>query len=83
MYFKEKNIEETYVSSYGDAKQKWPITVMATYNSEKNKARDDVAAFISQANNLIREYNSQSEKFNWSLFNTRADKPPQKFQEYN
>lgn len=78
---KEANIDESYKTSYGQSTKDWPLHVQAQYNTEKTNARNDRAAFTSQANNLIREYNSQSGKFNWAPFNTKGDKPPEKFEE--
>jgi hypothetical protein len=75
------NVDSNY-SAYGSDKSKWPAHIQVTYNHEKQQSRDDLTAIISQRNNLSRDYNAQSEKFNWAPFKTRLDKPREKFQEY-
>lgn len=75
------NVDSSYVA-YGADKSKWAPHVQVTYNRERQQARDDLTAVASQRNNLVREYNAQSEKFNWRSFETRLDKPREKFQEY-
>lgn len=79
---KESDIDSSYFKSYGVSQRDWPLTVQVTYNSEKNKARDDLNSYVSLLNGLITEYNGQSEKFNWSYFKNNSDKPPEKFGEY-
>ena len=58
-----------------------PLDVRTRYGSDSQQARDDLTAIVSQRNNLVRDYNAASEKFNWSPFQTRADMPPTTFTE--
>jgi len=39
-------------------------------------------AVASQRNNLVKEYNAASKKFNWAPFQTKSDKPPESYQDY-
>jgi hypothetical protein len=73
------SIDQSY-AAYGE-KVKWPPDVRIQYQSELQKAADDVVAMKSQRNTLVQEYNAQSKKFNWSPYKTRADKPEESFQE--
>lgn len=68
--------------SYGEDKSKWAPHIQTTYNRERQQARDDLTAVVSQRNNLVRDYNAQSEKFNWAAFETELNKPRESFQEY-
>ena len=76
-----ESIESSY-AGYGENKTQWPIDIRTTYNHEISIARDDLVAVISQRNNLVKEYNAASEKFNWAPFKTKLDKPREAFQEY-
>lgn len=70
-------------SGYGENKSSWPLNIQTQYNQQMQLAQDDLLAITSQRNNLIREYNAASEKFNWSPFQTRPDKPNEQFFEYS
>lgn len=76
------SIETQYTSTYGDDKTSWSASVQTQYNHEVQTARDDLVAIVSNRNNIVKEYNAQSEKFNWAPFNTRDDLPPQTYAEY-
>lgn len=67
---------------YGEDMTKWPPHIQAQYNHERQIGRDDLTAVASQRNNLVREYNAASQKFNWAPFQTRSDKPSEHFSEY-
>ncbi len=75
------NVGDQY-SGYGKDPAKWPPHVQVQYNSEKKQAREDLLAVSSQRNTLVQDYNAQSEKFNWAPFQTRPDKPKERFHEY-
>lgn len=68
--------------AYGEDQSKWPPDVRVQYNRESQQARDDLLAIVSQRNNLVREYNAASEKFNWAPFQTRPDLPKQNYFEF-
>lgn len=74
-------VREQY-KGYGADMAKWPPHIQAQYNKDMGTAREDLLAVASQRNNLVKEYNANSDKFNWSLFQTRPDKPQQRFHEY-
>jgi hypothetical protein len=74
-------VEKQY-KGYGDDMSKWPLHIQAQYNREKQQAREDLIAIISQRNNLVKDYNAASEKFNWAPFQTKLDKPRESFQDY-
>lgn len=74
-------IEKQY-EAYGKDKSKWLPHITMQYNQAAQQSRDDLAALASQRNNLVREYNAASEKFNWSPFQTRPDKPKDRFHTY-
>lgn len=74
-------VDDQY-ATYGKEHAKWPPDVRLQYNHEKQQTRDDLVAVASNRNTLVQEYNAQSEKFNWSPFQTRPDKPSQKFEDY-
>jgi len=74
-------VDEQY-AAYGSDRAKWPPDVRLQYNHEKQQVRDDLVAVASTRNTLVEEYNAQSEKFNWTPFQTRPDKPSQKFEDY-
>lgn len=76
-----KDIEKRY-QTYGEDKAKWPMHIQVQYNKEQQTAYDDLVAVVSQRNNLVREYNASSEKFNWKPFQTRPDKPKERFHDY-
>lgn len=75
------DIDKQY-NAYGEDKLKWPPHVTMQYNQAKQQGRDDLVALTSQHNKLVSEYNSASEKFNWSPFQTRPDKPKDRFHTY-
>ncbi len=76
------NIEIQYASTYGADKTKWSPSVQTQYNHEMQIARDDLLAIVSNRNNLVKEYNAQSQKFNWAPFKGRDDYPPENFVNY-
>ncbi|HAT74055.1 MAG TPA: hypothetical protein DCS08_03550 [Candidatus Moranbacteria bacterium] len=76
-----KSVDDQY-KGYGEDMAKWPPHIQMQYNGERQQARDDLIAVASQRNNLVKEYNSSSEKFNWKPFQTRPDKPKERFHEY-
>jgi len=67
---------------YGANMAAWPPHIQIQFNKEKQQADDDLLAIVSQRNNLVKEYNAQSEKFNWKPFQTRPDKPEESFHKY-
>jgi len=73
---------DTQYDSYGDDVSKWPPHIQMAYNKEKQQGREDKLAVVSQRNNLVRDYNASSEKFNWSPFQIRPDKPKERYHEY-
>lgn len=75
---REAAIEKKY-ESYGKDKAKWSPDIRIQYNREIQQSTDDRTAIVSQRNNLAQEYNAASEKFNWAPFNTRDDKPVERF----
>jgi len=75
------NIKSEY-SAYGSDLSKWPLDVRTQYNHSLQLAKDDLVAIVSQRNNLVKDYNSASEKFNWEPFKTRSDFPGKEFVEY-
>jgi hypothetical protein len=76
-----KAVSEQY-KGYGSDMAKWPPHIQMQYNKDVGAARDDLAALASLRNNLVREYNAASQKFNWSPFLTRPDKPREEFPAY-
>ncbi|MDP1690147.1 MAG: hypothetical protein Q8L52_03030 [bacterium] len=76
-----QKVQEQY-QGYGKDMAKWPPHIQVQYNQAAQQVRDDLAALASQRNNLVREYNAASEKFNWSPFQTRPDKPKERFHSY-
>lgn len=76
-----KSVDAQY-KTYGDDRAKWPPHIAIQFNRERQQAREDLIAVASQRNNLVREYNSASEKFNWKLFQSRPDKPKERFHDY-
>lgn len=75
-------VETQYISIYGADKAKWSPGVQVQYNHEMQVARDDLMAIVSNRNGLVKEYNAQSEKFNWAPFKGRDDYPPENFVDY-
>ncbi|MCK5416043.1 hypothetical protein KAI92_01295 [Candidatus Parcubacteria bacterium] len=67
---------------YGDDMILWPPHIQAQFNKEKQQADEDLLSVASQRNNLVKEYNAQSGKFNWTPFQTRTDKPVEQFHKY-
>jgi len=74
-------IEDQY-EAYGSDKSKWPPDIRVQYNREYQQGREDLLAVASQRNNLVRDYNAASEKFNWKPFETKAGKPKERFHDY-
>ncbi len=74
-------VKTQFVSAYGEDRAKWPPTAQMQYASDRKQATDDLLAILSQRNNLVREYNAQSEKFNWKTYNT-SDRPRSRYDEY-
>lgn len=66
---------------FGDNKSTWPPHVHAQYNQALQQASDDLLAVKSQRNGIVKDYNAQSEKFNWAPFQSRPDKPKERFHE--
>lgn len=78
-----KSVDQRYDGMYGGTnKAGWPPVAQVQYNRERQIAYDDIVAIVSQRNNLAREYNAQSEKFNWEPFRSRPDLPMDRFSEY-
>jgi len=75
-------IESQYVSTYGADKTKWSQSVQVQYNHEVSTARTDLIAIVSNRNSIVKDYNTQSEKFNWAPFRNYADFPGERFVEY-
>jgi len=75
------SVDSTY-AAYGKDKSTWPPDIRTTYNHEKQTAKDDLLAIASQRNNLVKEYNAASQKFNWTPFQTKPDKPKETYLEY-
>lgn len=68
------NVEEEF-KSYGTDKSKWPPHIQISYNQRRQEAEDDVTAIVAQRNNLVKDYNAASSKFNWEPFKTEPNKP--------
>ena len=75
------NVKINYVQNYGEP-SKWDLAIKTMYNKEFNDTKLTYISIVSQRNNLVKDYNSQSEKFNWSTFKTRTDCPPESIEEY-
>lgn len=71
-------VDSTYTQTSGP-KQKWDVITKQLYAIDKQKAQTDLAAVISQRNNLAKDYNAQSAKFNWRPFDTKKVKPVYQF----
>lgn len=69
-------------SAYGENKSKWPPHIQIQYNDRISNVRDDLAAIMSQRNNLVKDYNAESNKFNWKPFKTKPDLPKEHYEEY-
>ncbi len=78
---RKKGVDTQY-ESYGSDKASWSPDVRFQYNRSKQQANDDLLAIVSQRNSLVAEYNAASEKFNWKPFQTRPDKPKERYFEY-
>jgi len=76
-----KGVDIQY-KGYGEDMAQWPPHIQVQFNRERQQAREDLLAMASQRNNLIKEYNASSEKFNWRPFQTRPDRPKERFHEY-
>ena len=74
---------DSQYKTYGDDRAKWPPHIQTQFNRERQQAREDLIAVASQRNNLVREYNAASEKFNWKMFQTKPDKPKERFHDYD
>lgn len=77
---REQKVKEQY-AGYGDDMTKWPPDVRVQYNHAAEQSRDDRLAVTSQRNNLVRDYNAASSKFNWEPFLKNADRPDQSYKE--
>ncbi len=71
---------KTRYAIFGEPKD-WTPDVRIQYNAEVKTANEDLIAMISQRNNIVREYNAASEKFNWTPFKTRPDAPQVRYEE--
>ncbi len=71
-----ERIDSRYVEAYGADRKAWSPVMKLRHREESAQALDDLAAIISQRNNLAREYNAQSEKFNWSGYNATGHPRP-------
>jgi len=69
------DVKAQYADGYGANMASWPPDVRMQYNHQASQARDDLTAVISQRNNLVREYNAASAKFNWKPFKSKTDLP--------
>jgi len=76
-----KNVASKY-QGYGDNMANWAPHIQVQFNKEKQQADEDLLAIASQRNNLVKEYNAQSGKFNWAPFQTKPDKPVERFDQY-
>ncbi len=76
------DVDIQFTKTYGADRSKWLPSTQVLYNQAAGTARDDLVAVVSNRNNLVREYNAQSLKFNWTPFQTRADLPPRSIFEY-
>lgn len=74
-------VDKHYTDVYGNDKTKWPASAQIQYNHDWTIAHDDLTSIIVMRNTTVRDYNAQSEKFNWALFKSRADLPPQTYAE--
>jgi hypothetical protein len=75
-----KSLDGQY-ASYGADRSLWPPDVRMEYDRKRSQAADDLTSIASQRNNLVREYNAQSEKFNWEPFNSKSDRPKPRYDE--
>lgn len=64
---------------YGADRSRWAPDVRMQYEHERADDRDDLVSIISQRNNLVREYDAASDKFDWAPFKTRGDLPPPRY----
>jgi hypothetical protein len=71
---------KTRYATFGEPKD-WSPDIRVQYNAEVKTANEDLIAVISQRNNIVREYNAASEKFNWTPFKTRPDAPQVRYEE--
>ena len=80
----EKRVQsiDAQYKAYGEDLSKWPPHIQVQYNREKQTAREDLAGIVSNHNRLVKEYNTESGKFNWAPFNTYEDKPNEQIDEY-
>jgi hypothetical protein len=79
--FKSRVTEvKTRYATYGEPKD-WMLDVRVQYNAEIKTATEDLVAVISQRNNIVRDYNAASSKFNWTPFKTRPDAPQVRYEE--
>ena len=83
LYEKRVNdIKDEYIDNYSDDQSKWLLHIQMAYSDERKQARDDLLSVKALRNGLVRGYNTQSEKFNWKPFQTKPDKPKERYQEY-
>lgn len=71
---------KTQYTAYGDPKD-WTPDTRVQYNMEIRTASQDLIAVVSQRNNLVREYNAASMKFNWAPFQSKANLPATRYDE--
>jgi hypothetical protein len=71
-----ERVETQYIDTYGSDRKSWPPVTQLQYRESFSQALDDLAAIVSQRNNLVREYNAQSETFNWSGYNLTGEPKP-------
>jgi hypothetical protein len=81
LYTKRVAGVDTQYASYGADKSLWPPAIQMQYNHERTIARDDLVAVVALRNGIVREYNAQSEKFNWKPFNSKSDLPKPRYDE--
>ena len=60
--------------NYGDV-SKLPRDERQSYRLTQT----ELSGMVFKVNRMIADYNSQSDKFNWELFNAETDRPPFKF----
>lgn len=74
-------VDKHYTDEYGTDKTKWAESAQVMYNHDWTIAHDDLTSVINMRNTAVRDYNAQSQKFNWALFKSRDDLPPQTYTE--
>jgi len=74
------DVEKRYVA-FGEP-SKWSEGTKAQYLHDAKIAKDDLVAVVSQRNNLVAEYNANSEKWNWGLFKDYPEIPNRSYFAY-